>query len=266
MIIELFGPPGSGKTTFSRALTAHLQARGHVAELKLSYRPAEGLPALDRCEANLAPPQSAVIRRLGRPLVEMLTIARHPFANSRDVRAAVDLLRILPPRSIISAIKESQYISRLSHSWHQASGAAHIALFDQAFVQLVCSLALLGGGADDTRIAQALDCAPKSDLLIRLEAPLGLLKARLDDRRRLQSTIEKLFESGLEASLASVPMIDRLHNLLLKQGRSVVCASSLDQRSLYEGVERIEQQLTASFRTERAGRYDADVPSRRHRH
>src|SRR5713101_7632527 len=243
MIIELFGPPGAGKPTFARALTARLREGGHLRELRLIYRPTERLPVLDRCGAAAGRYLNAEIHRLSRPLLEMLTIARHPLANSRDVKTAVHLVRLLPPTNIFASIKNGQYISRLSHSWYEKSGAAPIVLFDQAFVQAVCSLALRAGVANDTPIANALDYAPKSDLLIRLEAPLELLKARLHDRRRLQSTVEQLFEPDLKTSLASIPMIDRLHNLLLQRGRSMLSASSLDQRSLGESVNRIEKEV-----------------------
>jgi thymidylate kinase len=250
MIIELFGPPGAGKTTFARALAARLRERGHLTELKLSYRPTERLPVLDPRGAATGRYRNVEIHRLCRPLVEMLVIARHPLANSRDVRTAVHLIRLLPPTNIFVSIKNSQYISRLSHSWYEKSRAAHIVLFDQAFVQAVCSLALRAGVANDTPIANALDYAPKSDLLIRLEAPSELLKARLHDRRHLQSTVEQLLEPDLKTSLASIPMIDRLHNLLLQRGRTVLSASSLDQRSLSESVNRIEKEVIGSFKTE----------------
>ncbi len=72
---------------------------------------------------------------------------------------------------------------------------------------------------------------------------MELLKARLHDRRRLQSTVEQLFEPDLKTSLASIPMIDRLHNLLLQRGRSVLSASSLDQRSLGESLNMIEKEV-----------------------
>jgi RecA/RadA recombinase len=243
MIIELFGPPGAGKTTFAHALVARLRERGHLAELNLSFRPTESLPVLDPCGAAAGRYQNVVVHRLSRPLSEMLTIARHPFANSRDVKTAVHLVRLLPPTNIFALIKNGQYISRLSHSWHEKSRAAHVVLFDQGFVQAVCSLALRAGAANDTPIANALDCAPISDLSIRLEAPLELLRARLNDRRRLQSAVEQLFEPDLKTSLASISMIDRLHDLLLQRGRSVLSASSLDQRSLGESVNMIEKEV-----------------------
>jgi hypothetical protein len=107
--------------------------------------------------------------------------------------------------------------------------------------------------ANDTPIADALDYVPKSDLLIRLEAPLELLKARLHDRWRLQGTVEQLFESDLKTSLASIPMIDRLHNLLLQRGRSVLSASSLDQRSLGESLNMIEKEVIGRFKTNHRG-------------
>ena len=243
MIIELFGPPGAGKTTFARALTDRLRESGHLAELRLSYRPTERLPVLNRCGAAAGRYQNVDIHRLSRPLLEMLTIARHPIANSGDVRTAVHLVRLLPPSNIFASIKNSQYISRLSHSWYEKSRAAHVVLFDQAFVQVVYSLALRADLANDAAIASALDYAPISDLLIRLEAPLELLRSRLYNRRRLQSTIEQLFEPDMKTSLASISMIDRLHNMLLQRGRPVLSVSSLDQRSLGESVNMIEKEI-----------------------
>jgi thymidylate kinase len=250
MIIELFGPPGAGKTTFARALASRLRERGHIAELRLSYRPTECLPALDEAAIRY---QNVVMHRLSRPLGEMLTIARHPFANSRDVKTAVRLVRLLPPTGIFASIKNGQYLSRLSHSWHEKSGAAHIVLFDQGFVQAVCSLALVAGAATDLQVANALDYAPISDLLIRLDAPLELLKARLHDRRQLQGSIEQLFEADLSTSLASISMLDRLHALLRQRGRSVLRASSLDHRSLSASVNKIEREVVRKLQNRPQG-------------
>ncbi|QOZ54557.1 hypothetical protein [Bradyrhizobium sp. CCBAU 53338] len=248
MIVELFGPPGAGKTTFAHALAKRLQERGLRAELKLSYRPVEHLqPPAPRMTP--AAQYRYLAMRLRRPLVEMLVIARHPLVNARDVRTAAHLVRSLPPASVFASFKMAQYALRLSHSWHEKAGAAHVVLFDQAFVQAVCSLALLAGGVDDTLIGSALAWAPKSDLLVRLIAPLDLLKARLHDRQNVQSALEQLFEPNLSRSLASARMVDRLSDVLQQQGRSVLSASSVDQSSLEESVCRIEREVTSRLQS-----------------
>lgn len=244
MIIELFGPPGVGKTTFAHALTARLRESGHVVELMLSYRPAEYRPLPAPCRSGPAEHGvAAVPRRLSRPLLEMLAIARHPFALSQDIGAAAGLMKILPPRNMAAAIRLSQYILRLSHAWCRASAVGHIVLFDQAFVQFICSLVLLGRSDDVSLIARALDASPRPDLLIRLGAPPNILAARLKDRGRRQSAIERLFELDLDTNLKSICIIDQLHRLLLDRSQSVICATSLDQQSLSQSAEAIEEAL-----------------------
>jgi hypothetical protein len=175
----------------------------------------------------------------------MLALVRHPFALSHDIGAAAELLRILPPRNMAVAVRLSQYILRLSHSWRRASAAGYIVLFDQGFIQLICSLALFARSADEWPIADALNASPRSDLLIRLDAPRELLVARLNDRQRQQSAVERMFEFDLNTNLKSIRIINQLHRVLLDRGESVSCASSLDQQSLSQSVERVEEILMA---------------------
>lgn len=252
MIIELFGPPASGKTTLARALAVRLRTKGYMAVLRLSYRPMERT-ALCSCGISLGRYHSSVIDRLTRPIAEMFAIARHPLANSRDLATARKLIKLLPPASIFSSIKNSQYLSRLSHSWYETSRLSQVALFDQGFVQAVCSLALVAEISDESAIMNALDYVPKSDLLVRLDTPLELLEDRLNSRRGHQGTIERLFEHDLKTNLASVEMINRLHALLVRQGRSVMCVSSRDQRSFNESLHLLERKVVETLEPEYAG-------------
>jgi broad-specificity NMP kinase len=246
MIVELFGPPGAGKTTFARALAARLRERGHTTDLVLSQRPAERSPHEIRSASDLSTQQiTSMIRRLTRPFAEILMMARHPLASSHDVGTALNLIKILPPSSTLWSFRLTQYVSRLSRSWFQASSSAHIVLFDQAFVQAVCSLALLCGVADELLISHALHIIPQSDLLVRLDATDEILEARLRDRQRLESRFDRLLEFDLTTNLRSLAVVDCLHDLLRKGGRQIMTATSLDEHSLNEAVERVEKQITA---------------------
>jgi thymidylate kinase len=252
VIIELFGPPGSGKTTLARALALRLRTKGYMTVLRLSYRPMERTP-LCSCGIALGGYHSAVIDRLRRPVAELFAIVRHPLANSRDLATARDLIKLLPPASIFSSLKNSQYLSRLSHSWYEASGLSQVALFDQGFVQAVGSLASVAGISNDSAIRSALDYIPKADLLVRLDTPLDVLEDRLNNRRGDQGSIERLFEHDLKTSLASVEMINRLHDLLVRQGRSVLCVSSRDQGSFNESLNVIERKVVETLEPVYAG-------------
>lgn len=247
MIIELFGHPGVGKTTFAHALSASLRDRGHAVRLFLSYRPAEPPPSVHPCADEAIRPQAAAVaKRLIRPAVEMLALARHPIANSYDIIKAAALIRQLPPRNVFWSVRMSQYIVRLSHAWRQALQADHIVLFDQAFVQVVCSLmSFQGRELDEALLLQALEHVPKSDLLIRLDAPHEVLKARLCDRIHHQSRFERLLEFHRDTDLVSMHLIDQMHELLRKRGQPVICIASLDQESLHDSVLRVGEQINS---------------------
>jgi hypothetical protein len=104
---------------------------------------------------------------------------------------------------------------------------------------------------DEVLISHALDEIPQSDLLVLLYAPAEIVEARLRDRQRLESRMERLLEMNLATSLKSLAIIGCLHELLGKKGRRVTNVASLDQHSLQEAVERMEKQITAQFSAER---------------
>jgi len=249
VIIELFGPQGVGKTTFTRALAAQLQERQQTVDLVLSYRPAERL----RPDTPLRNPQSdgaaAVTIRLIRPVIELLAMTLHPLASSRDVKTASSLMRTLPPKHLLSSIRLYQYILRLSRSWHLASQSSHIAIFDQAFVQAVCSLALFCPAADEALIMDALDVIPKPDMLIRLDAPANILTARVCNRQRLQSVVERMLEIDPIATIETNRIFEQLHDMLRKREEAVVTINTSDPHSLADEASRIAELVTTKFRS-----------------
>ena len=154
-------------------------------------------------------------------------------------------MRILPPKSIMWSIRYRQYLSRLTRSWAEAANSSQIVLFDQAFVQSVCFLAVLGRCGSVARIAEALDCVPKQDLLIRVEAPANILEKRLSERLSRQGRMERLLELDTRTNLESLRIIGQVDDLLRRQGRRVARTGSADPNSLGEAVEQIARGIIA---------------------
>jgi thymidylate kinase len=237
MIIEIFGPPAAGKTTLSRALAERLRARGLSVDLALSYRPSEVKTAVSR-PAPLA--FTNVARRLGRPAIETLATVRHLFDDSAEANTANTLLALMPPVNPVWSFRLRQYIWRLTHSWNRARASGQIVIFDQAFVQSVCSLGLLGAPGHLDRLSLALDSVPRADFLVRLEAPRELLEARLRKRAGRQGVLERLLELDLDTNLRSIDVIDRLERLLLERGAIMAGVRSADEASREAVLERLE--------------------------
>ena len=219
MIIELFGPPAAGKTTFARALAARLREGGHPVELMLSYRPSENGDPLATGPASPLP--MAVMRRFTRPAIEFLWTAGHMPGETGRTDTAAALLGILTPRSLLWSGRLRQYITRLDVAWRRAAQSKRTVIVDQGFVQAVCSLILLGRSPQPDLARQALTLIPRADLLIRLAAPREVLRARLEARRQSQSWMEKLLELDTETNLSSIEIVETLTTMLEQQGQHV---------------------------------------------
>ena len=238
MIIELFGPPGVGKTTLACALAARLSEHGCDVRLVLSYRPAEY--PLTSPKGSSRPRTPAALRRLVRPMIENFAVAGHP-ADPGAAHATAELMRLLVPTNIIWSLRLRQYMVRLYRNRRAAELAADIVLFDQGFVQAVYTFALLARAAETEQIALALDAVPEPDLLVELNAPLQVLGARLAERRHRQGRLERLFDLDVRTNLGSVWIFDEMRELLRTRNRPVICATSTDRCSLGDCVEKVHE-------------------------
>jgi molybdopterin-guanine dinucleotide biosynthesis protein len=254
MIVEFFGPPGSGKTTLATALTRRLRERRCPVELTLSYRPAETTPSDARAAGRSRSLSASAVRRVARAATEMVAMTTELFGDSREARTAGDLIRLLPPKDIFWSLRLRQYLLRLSRTWQRCSARSDLALFDQAYVQALCSLAYLARVSDRDRIGRALDAAPQPDLLVRLETPRTLLEDRLCERTRRQGRLEQMLEFDLEANLQTARLVDRLQELLRERGRPVISVASTDEASLRDAVDAIEAKLMPMLRSRDAAR------------
>jgi O-antigen/teichoic acid export membrane protein len=249
MIIEAFGPPGAGKTTFSRALAQRLRDRGHTVDLLLEIpRPQNHL--LNR--GGFIP----ALLRVGHAIFVTIAIFCRPFTNARGLRLAHDLLRLMPPDGAVWRIRLSQYILRLSCVW-ESHKPDRITLLDQGFVQAVISLALFSR-ADEKTIARAVSMRTRSDLLIRFDAPKEVLEQRLHERTRRATFAERWFEPDVHTFLKAKPITDYVSSLLATERQRVICVNSLDPNLMIRALDLVEDEIFVKMRIDGSQRLLSD--------
>lgn len=239
MIIELFGPPGSGKTTLALALCQRLQRRGHATSVVLSHRQGGSGHSADPGGSLSA------LARVGRAFLRTVATVFQPRKHRQEIRLSTSLVRALPPRSPVWMLRFWQYILRLSRCWKRNAATSRVVIFDQAYLQAVCSLAAFTGAADDRALAGALAATPQADLVIRLDAPRDLLERRLRDRSRHEPRMEQIFDAEVQTNLATGPIADRIQALLESRGASIIQVRSLDSASLGVALDRIEGEVAS---------------------
>jgi thymidylate kinase len=218
-IIELFGPPAAGKTTFAKNLAAQLRGSNRPVELILSFRPEE---TIDHDDDGSAAPPLATLRRLARPAVELLASMRQMSAVPQESPIASELLYLLPPSSCLWSVRLRQYIARLQRAWRLAEQSNATVIVDQGYVQLVCSLVLQTRAPTMNAVEKALTLIPKADRWIFIDAPRQLLRARLEARLRRQGWIERRFELDAEMSLRSIEVLNMLYSTLRRRDARIL--------------------------------------------
>jgi len=238
MIVETFGPPGAGKTTFSDALVERLRERGYIVDQMLTLpRPKAEL----LCRGGVIP---AIVRLIHAVFVTVAILCR-PFSNAKGLRLAQALLRLMPPDDPIWRIRLSQYILRFCCEWQSSHKPDRITYYDQGFVQVVVTLALFSG-ADRKTIAKAISMRNESDLVIRFDAPADLLEQRLHQRRDEKPLMEKWFEADVQTFLKAKPITDYVATLLAED-RRVISVNSHDPALMRRALDEVEEEISARF-------------------
>ncbi|MFX7784348.1 hypothetical protein ABTJ92_19175, partial [Acinetobacter baumannii] len=91
----LFGPPGSGKTTFAYALSHRLRERGYASSVVLSYRPGDASSAFDPGGVI------AAARRISRAIIVAFSMTFLMSGDQGEISLAINLVRMLPPKRLI---------------------------------------------------------------------------------------------------------------------------------------------------------------------
>jgi hypothetical protein len=249
VIIEFFGPPGSGKTTFSLTLADRLRAQGYPASLRLSARPGEEVLATGpHGEEEPSGSFRTAARRLIFPAYELIAKAggwsTHASPNGR---VASMLSKALPQGQILRSLRMRQYLYRLSNVWAQAGRSQDIWIFDQAYIQAVASIALVQPGMKDESVVALLQAAPQADIAFRVEAPLNELEARIGRRHRSIGGFGRLLEETSVGVQEHAALAHRIEGLLRRLDRQVLALNSVDDETFEENIGIAERATLNAF-------------------
>jgi RecA/RadA recombinase len=242
VIVEFFGPPGAGKTTFAHALAARLREGCQTVDVHLSARPGEER-AISAFNGEASTRQSLIdpLRRLGRPLAQLIAL-RIAGAQAND-SSTDTLVANLPGGHQIAALRMRQYLVRLSAAWRSARNSERITIFDQGYVQVVSSILLTMERASDDDAMAMLLVTPPSDLAIRIEAPITDIEGRLRRRGQTIGRLGRLFESNLRKPTDHTHAADWLQSGLRRAGRAVLSVNSADDQPLAIDLERARREI-----------------------
>jgi len=246
MIIELFGPPGSGKTTFAHALARQLQTGGYRVEVALSYQPSDRVGILDFGIFLF-------ISKIASAIFSTLKILLSS-GGTTGLSLSLSMVKLIPPKSYLWRARIWQYIFQLSRYWGQVAESPDIVIFDQGYVQSIGSLATFNGCVDKAALVKALSLAPKADLTIRVVVPYGTVERRLRQRVEREAAGERIFEAGIDTNMSSFAVFGAIDDILVESGRKVTSVEVPDGYSTLEGIRQVEQEIISALRPE-GGRF-----------
>lgn len=242
MIIELFGPPGSGKTTFAHALARQLQTGGYRVEVALSYQPSDRVGIVDFGIFLFISKIASAIFSTSKILLSSV--------GTTDLSLSLSMVKLIPPKNYLWRARIWQYIFQLSRYWGQVAGSPHIIIFDQGYVQSIGSLATFNGCVDKTALVKALSLAPKADLTIRVVVPYGTVERRLRQRMESEAPGERIFEADIDTNMRSFAVFGAIDEILIDSGRKVVSIEVPDGYSTLEGIRQVKQEIISAIHPE----------------
>ncbi|RWM21415.1 MAG: exopolysaccharide biosynthesis protein [Mesorhizobium sp.] len=240
MIIELFGPPGSGKRTFAHALARRLREEGYHAKVALSHRPRKRGSSVD-LGIFLA------IFRIVSAIFSTLKILLSPRGRIKDLSTSLSMIKVMPPKKRIWRARLWQHILKLSRRWDEAKQSRDVVIFDQGYVQAIASLAMFSGTADKVALARALSLAPAADFTLRVVAPRAIVETRLQQRMEHEAPAERIFEADFDTNMRTFGVFQSINDILVGSDRKIIPIHTLNDQSSLEGIQYVERKIISKI-------------------
>lgn len=232
MIIELFGPPGAGKTTFLRGLCRAMVKHGINVKTVNGYRLIEYGSAQDDGQE--------VRHAIGRIIKKVATSGPVLLSTLPKDSVAARLLASIPLRSRTWSWRMKVDIALLCESWRKAQESDGYFIFEEGLVQALCALVLLARTPSIDVVCDGVALLPRPDLLVQLDAPQETLRRRLMDRHAQQPFLEVLlFELGVERGLKQADISRQIGEYLRQDEWPLIQVNGADPHNFDKVITRI---------------------------
>ena len=215
IIIEIFGPPGAGKTTLARAAAADLALHGLAVQLAVSARPEESVAGRRSAFASS-------LSKLGGAVSQII--------RSDPVTEA--LLQLMPLPHWSASLRRRQYIAGLA----RFASVDGLLVQDQGYLCAIAGLALDAKRCDDQVLAQALDLVPLPNIAVRVCVSPDISGIRLGQRHAKQGFAARALERPLADTEGLEDIFAVIDAKLQKRNICVLQVSGSDHAALESAV------------------------------